>query len=134
MKDEFDRPVLDYRAPERKRWPWRWIISLGFATGLGLVLSVSAQGIVFLAPVFGFAIAAASAAFAPKRKLAFGMLGCGVTACVCLLSASALNLWRGIPTHADELMAVVVGLTGLIAIPGLLGVASMRNVTIGKDR
>jgi hypothetical protein len=132
-----ERPVVDYEAsiPGAQRLPTslRWYVPLLTGAVAGWLLSFAASGWWCCGPVVGFGVAALSAAFAQRHRLAFGFLGNGVTIVVCLLSA-VVNNWRsGIAFSPDELRFTVLVLSIFVFIPGLIGIALVHRVLTPRD-
>jgi hypothetical protein len=74
-------------------------------------------------------VAALSAIFAPRRRLAFGLLGNGVTIVVCF-SVAMINNWRsGAYIWTREMPLAALLLILVVVIPGLLGVLLVDSAT-----
>jgi hypothetical protein len=104
------------------------VVPLSCGAAAGWVLSFSAYGWFCFGIIFGFVVAALSAAFAPRRRLAFGLLGNGCTIVGCVVSAT-LNNWRsGYPMSLSEFPLFVLFLAAVVTIPGLLGIAFVSAI------
>jgi hypothetical protein len=94
----------------------------------GYLISVSGYGLFGAALVLGFFVAALSAAFAPRRRLAFGLLGNGITIAVCLVSVTINNWLEGRPLAAEFFLYFVPTIIGVVTVPGLAGVGIVAAV------
>ena len=117
------------KAPRRhgRRWPTvvRWLVPLVSGACAGCLLGSAGYGAACVGIVVGFAVAALSAAFAPQRRLAFGLLGNGCTLVACF---ATINNWRGGSPIAFSDMPSFALLAGVVIIPGLLGIALVSAI------
>jgi hypothetical protein len=115
----------------------RWGVPVVSGFGGGYLLSVSGYGWCGAGVAIGFTVAALSAAFAPGRRLAFGLLGSGCTVIACFSSAIIRNWRDGIPPTLHELLISTLMLAAVVIVPGLIGaglVSAIDSATRPRDR
>src|SRR5580700_9198817 len=91
-----DHQILDYQQPPApwKRPTWvRWTIPLVSGGAAGCLMAFSGYGWFCGGILVGFTVGALSAAFSRKKRLAFGLLGNGVTVVTCI-GVATINKWR----------------------------------------